>query len=47
MILFHLFIFFSHMNWFIPSYSDRKLTIHMIHVHIVYNVTHNRQIPKN
>ena len=23
-ILFHLFIFFSHMNWFIPSYSAGK-----------------------
>ena len=34
-MLFHLFIFFSHMNWSIPSYSDGKLTIRMIHVHIV------------
>ena len=34
-MLFHLFIFFSHMNWPIPSYSAGKLTIRMIHVHIV------------
>ena len=34
-MLFDLFIFFSHMNWSIPSYSDGKLTIRMIHVHIV------------
>ena len=33
-MLFHLFIFFSHMNWSIPSYSAGKLTIRMIHVHI-------------
>ena len=29
-MLFHLFIFFSHMNWSIPSYSAGKLTIRMI-----------------
>ena len=29
-MLFHLFIFFSHMNWSIPSYSVGKLTIRMI-----------------
>ena len=34
-MLFHLFIFFSHMNWPIPSYSVCKLTIRMIHLHIV------------
>ena len=34
-MLFHLFIFFSHMNWSIHSYSVGKLTIRMIHVHIV------------
>ena len=34
-MLFHLFIFFSHMNWPIPSYSVGKLTVRMIHVHIV------------
>ena len=32
---FHLFIFFSHMNWPISSYSGGKLTIRMIRVHIV------------
>ena len=32
-MLFHLFIFFSHMNWSIHSYSEGKLTIRMIHVH--------------
>ena len=34
-MLFDLFIFFSHMNWHIPSFSGSKLTIRMIHVHIV------------
>ena len=34
-MLFHLFIFFSLMNWSIPSYSGGKLTIKMIHVHDV------------
>ena len=34
-MLFHLFIFFSHMNWSIPSYSAGKLTIRMMHVDIV------------
>ena len=34
-MLFHLFILFSHMNGFIPSYSAGKLTIRMMHVHIV------------
>ena len=34
-MLFHLFILFSHMNWSIQSYSGGKLTIRMIHVHIV------------
>ena len=34
-MLFHLFIFFSHMNWSIHSYSVGKLTIRMIHVYIV------------
>ena len=34
-MLFHLFIFFSHMNWSIHSYSGGKLTIIMIHVHII------------
>ena len=34
-MLFHLFIFFSHMNWSIQPYSGGKLTIRMIHVHIV------------
>ena len=34
-MFFHLFIFFSLMNWSIPSYSGGKLTIRMIHVHIV------------
>ena len=34
-MLFHLFIFFSHMNWSIHSYSGGKLTIRMRHVHIV------------
>ena len=34
-MLFHLFVFFSHMNWSILSYSAGKLTIRMIDVHIV------------
>ena len=34
-MLFHLFVFFSHMNWCILSYSGGKLTIRMIDVHIV------------
>ena len=34
-MLFHLFVFFSHMNWCILSYSVGKLTIRMIDVHIV------------
>ena len=34
-MLFHLFGFFSHMNWSIPSYSGGKLIIRMIHVHLV------------
>ena len=33
-MLFHLFIFFSHMNWSIHSYSAGKFTIRMRHVHI-------------
>ena len=37
-MLFHLFIFFSHMNWFIPSHSAGKLSIRMIHVHIVIDI---------
>ena len=31
----HLLIFFSFMNWSIHSYSGGKLTIRVIHVHIV------------
>ena len=42
-MLFHLFVFFSHMNWSIPSYSDGKLTIRMIDVHIVKR--HSVNIP--
>ena len=42
-MLFHLFIFFSHMNWSIHSYSGGKLTIRMIHVHIVICLTTHRQ----
>ena len=34
-MLFHLFVFSSHMNCSIHSYSACKLTIRMIHVHIV------------
>ena len=34
-MLFHLFVFFSHMNWCILSYSAGKLTIRMIDVLIV------------
>ena len=34
-MLFHLFVFLSHMNWSIFSYSVCKLTIRMIRVHIV------------
>ena len=37
-MLFHLFIFISHMNWPILSYSAGKLTIRMIHVHIVIDI---------
>ena len=34
-MLFHLFIFFSHMNCSIHFYSVGKLTIGLIHVHII------------
>ena len=34
-MLFHLFVFSSHMNCSIHSYSVCKLSIGMIHVHIV------------
>ena len=34
-MLFHLVIFFPHMHCCIHSYSDGKLTIGMIDVHIV------------
>ena len=34
-MLFHLFIFFSLMNWSIPSYSAGKLTIRIVDVYIV------------
>ena len=37
-MLFHLFVFSSHMNCSIHSYSGGKLTIRMIHVHIVYSL---------
>ena len=34
-MLFSLVYLLFHMNWFIPSYSVGKLTIRMMHVHIV------------
>ena len=34
-MLFHLFTFFSHMNWSIHSYSGGKLTITCAHCHIM------------
>ena len=49
-MLFNLFIFFSLMNWSIPSYSVGKLTIRMIHVHIVlqcYSQSNMQKLVRN
>ena len=41
-MLLHLPIFFSHINLSFPSYSAGKLTIRMIHVHVVIYLASHR-----
>ena len=48
-MLFHLFIFFSHMNWSIHSYSGGKLTIRMrrAHCHTMSLIGKHTRISEN